>query len=257
MIALARAFGERARAYATSRERNEGDLLQRLLEHLDPVAEETLLDLGAGAGPLALAAAPFVRRTVALDLSTEMLAATRLAFLRAQRPVPPRVAADARRLPFRDGVFDLIGSRDAVRHFGDLPAALAEARRLLSRGGRLGIADVARWGEPATDAVIAALEALHAPAPVVLLDAGEWRAALGAAGLRVDWIEEPLYERAEGRSLIQWMAEAGAAQETFERAKRLLLDAPPLARENLRVLEHGTDVNWHPPRLLAVAKRIA
>lgn len=43
--------------------------------------------------------------------------------------------ADALRLPFRDGSFDVVAFSSVLHHIGDRGAALAEARRVLSPGG--------------------------------------------------------------------------------------------------------------------------
>lgn len=47
------------------------------------------------------------------------------------------VCGDAHRLPFRDGAFAVVTSKDTLEHFGEPWVALAEARRVLIHGGRL------------------------------------------------------------------------------------------------------------------------
>jgi ubiquinone/menaquinone biosynthesis C-methylase UbiE len=78
------------------------------------------------------------RRIVASDLSPEMLAEGR-------ERIERRVAADFRRLPFRDGSFDaLLCLYDAVNYclsLADLRAFFSEASRVLAPGGTL-LADV-------------------------------------------------------------------------------------------------------------------
>lgn len=80
-----------------------------------------------------LAAGP--RRFVGIDLSVTILrgARRRHADLRA-------AGADVRRLPFADGVFDVVVSNSTLDHFAsatDIPASLRELRRTLRPGGEL------------------------------------------------------------------------------------------------------------------------
>lgn len=48
-----------------------------------------------------------------------------------------RVLCDMHRLPFRDGSFDVVAATATLHHSPDLPALLAEARRVLKPGGLL------------------------------------------------------------------------------------------------------------------------
>lgn len=250
-------FDDRARTYAFSAELVEGDTRHRLLEHLDPIVDETLLDVGSGPGSFARTAGPFVGRVIALDLSRVMLGALALESRRAGRLVPPRVQADACELPLRDACVQLVSCRHAARHFADVRAFLREAARVMAPGARLGVVDAALTGEAEDDAVLAALEALRGPGAPRLLGEDAWREALGATpGLRTEWVEAPHYEREAGRSLLAWMAEAGASTDAFERAKGLLLGASAATRQRLGVLAHGDDVQYHPPGVVAAAKRV-
>jgi demethylmenaquinone methyltransferase / 2-methoxy-6-polyprenyl-1,4-benzoquinol methylase len=103
-----------------------------------PVAR--VLDVGCGTGDLARLVARRYRTAeiVGADFTPGMLANAR----RRGRRVPEgrRVAlarATALRLPFRDGAFDLVTNAFVARNLADLPAALAEMRRVLRPGGVL------------------------------------------------------------------------------------------------------------------------
>jgi cyclopropane fatty-acyl-phospholipid synthase-like methyltransferase len=58
---------------------------------------------------------------------------------------------DYRRTHFADGSFDVVWALESVCHAPDKRAFLAEARRLLKPGGRLGIVEYFRFGRPYSD----------------------------------------------------------------------------------------------------------
>ncbi len=108
----------------------------QVLHAVDVRAGETVLDLAAGTGtssePLVAAGA----RVVACDFSLGMLRTGRGA-----RPTLPFVAGDAMRLPFADASFDAVTMSFGLRNVADVPAALAELRRVTRHGGRVVICE--------------------------------------------------------------------------------------------------------------------
>jgi ubiquinone/menaquinone biosynthesis C-methylase UbiE len=259
---IARHFGAHAREHAAGRLHAEGQTRVMLLEHLEPVMDETLLDLGSGPGHTALAFAPYVRRVIACDLAPPMLHAAALGARRLAVDGEPvavleRVAADAHDLPFRDRALDLVTVRAAAHHFADLERALAEIRRVLRRGGRLGIADpTVPDDDPRQAEFIRALERLRDPTTTRLHSPGEWRVALEAAGLRVDFAESPVWELADGRSLVEWISHVGGSSAVFAEARAMLLALPGPMQRSLRVQAAGEDVRFDLPRVVMTAKRI-
>jgi len=250
------AFDARASSFALWSELVRGETRHRVLERLEPVADEVLLDLGSGPGAMGRAAGPFVKRVVLCDVSPAMLRAAGLESRRAERLVPPRAAGDACSLPFRDGSFDLIACRHAARLFASPQHAAAEMHRVLRRGGRVALCDVMATGDAGVDHVLRALEALLAPCPVTLHTPSEWGEQLAHAGFRRDWDDQPLVELEAGRSWIEACARCGVAQAACNDGKRLLLDAATETRQALGVLAHGTDVVYHPPFGIVSATRV-
>jgi SAM-dependent methyltransferase len=121
-------------------------VLQRrtTLELLRLQPGERVLDVGAGPGFLAAEMAAAVGadgRVLAVDPSTEMRA------LAAARHLPPGAApvehleGNAIALPVPDGSVDAVTSTQVYEYVPDVPAALAEARRVLRPGGRLLVLD--------------------------------------------------------------------------------------------------------------------
>jgi arsenite methyltransferase len=115
------------------------------LQALALQAGERVVDVGSGPGLLAAEMAAQVGpagRVVGLDLSDSMLALSRerrgdLATSKCLR----FLKADAARLPFADGTFDVAVSTQVYEYVPDVPAALAEVYRVLCPGGRVLILD--------------------------------------------------------------------------------------------------------------------
>ena len=251
----ARQFGAHAREYAVSRAHTEGATRLMLLEHMEPVADEAMLDVGSGPGPTAITFAPYVARAVTFDVAPEMLHAARLGARRAGVPNLDTVCGDAHRLPFRDRAFGLVTSRACPHHFTDIRAAVAEMARVLAQGGRLGIADGTVPDDPGIDAFVNRLDTLHDPTTVRNYSAREWRGFCEGAGLRVDFVDDYAVEIPEGRSLLEWLARSGCSSTVAAECRRMLLDAPISVREWLRVREAGEDVMFELPRVVVVATR--
>ena len=108
--------------------RVKADMMRRMLA---PGRGETVLDLGCGAGKMALHAAAGGARPAGLDVAPFFLA-------RAAREVD-LVRGDLRRLPFRKGGFPRAYSLDVLEHLDEtgVREVLLEARRTLGPRGRL------------------------------------------------------------------------------------------------------------------------
>ena len=114
-----------------------------------------VLDLCCGSGDLCFLAEELGARTVVgVDFTLPMLDVAK----RRRRETSPRgpgreegrrrpqfVQADALRLPFSDGSFDVLTIGYGLRNVADIPAALSEMRRVLAPGGRAVVLD---FGKP-------------------------------------------------------------------------------------------------------------
>jgi demethylmenaquinone methyltransferase/2-methoxy-6-polyprenyl-1,4-benzoquinol methylase len=119
------------------------------LEALDLQPGERVLEVGFGTGNEIIDLAGKVGpggRVDGIDISPGMLAVTqrKLADKHLTTPVELQVA-DARRLPYADGVFDAAYSSFTLELFpdDDLPVVVAEVRRVLRARGRFGVVSMA------------------------------------------------------------------------------------------------------------------
>jgi ubiquinone/menaquinone biosynthesis C-methylase UbiE len=107
-----------------------------------------VLDVATGTGDAALAASPRTGangRVVGVDLSIPMLREAQAKARGSPHPIE-LIAANAQKLPFVDGAFDVVLCLFGLMFFPDRGAALQGFRRLLRPGGRL---VVTTWGTPA------------------------------------------------------------------------------------------------------------
>jgi demethylmenaquinone methyltransferase/2-methoxy-6-polyprenyl-1,4-benzoquinol methylase len=113
---------------------------RRTVTSLGLAPNSLVLDLAAGTGDLCRELDRQGHRAVGVDLSFGMLAhATTSA---------PLVEADALCLPLSDGSVDGAVSGFALRNFVDLPRFFGELGRVVRRGGRIALLDVAQPTNP-------------------------------------------------------------------------------------------------------------
>jgi len=106
---------------------------------------QRVLDVGAGDGNLALAAARRDAEVIACDLSETMVERGRARTRAVGGDIDWRIA-DAQGLPFSDESFDCVASSFGVIHAADPRRASYELDRVVRSGGRIGIAAWAPTG---------------------------------------------------------------------------------------------------------------
>jgi ubiquinone/menaquinone biosynthesis C-methylase UbiE len=195
-----------------------------------------VLEVGCGVGAvLAVLGQEFPGvRLVGVDIEPKQLEFARGHLERAGVEAT-LVEADARALPFDDESFDHVWMMWLLEHIADAPAALREARRVLTPGGRITAIEVdystarAVPSTPAVDVLIRAM--VHAMA------ASGW----SDAGTRLPgWLAETGFrEIDEGERTVWWeggdlASQARYAADVLESALDALGQAPGTAEEELR-----------------------
>jgi SAM-dependent methyltransferase len=130
-------FGATAALVAEHAQAQIEEVREQLRTFVLPNGDERALDVGTGAGTLALALAPLVREVVGVDVVPELLES-------ARRAAPANVTfveADATGLPFEDESFDLVCCRRTLHHVARPELAVAELTRVTRRGGSIFVDD--------------------------------------------------------------------------------------------------------------------
>ena len=119
-------------------------LRDEIIARADPRADDDSVDVGSGTGLLSLVLAERVEHVWALDISPAMCEYLRAKSASAGLANVQCAVASAVSLPLVDGSADLVVSNYCFHHLsdGDKRRALAEARRVLRRGGRLVFGDM-------------------------------------------------------------------------------------------------------------------
>ena len=130
------------RTYATG-----GRLAREILAD-GPVAGRRVLEVGAGSGRDLLALSRAGAIGWVLDYSPASLALVQRQAREQGVPVL-LVQADALRMPFRDGAFDVVFHQGLLEHFRDPVPLLRENARIAARGGRV-VVDVPQTWHPYT-----------------------------------------------------------------------------------------------------------
>jgi SAM-dependent methyltransferase len=155
-------------------ERGHEQVLAKLTKALGraPGRYARSLEIGAGTGyfSLNMLRAGMIGEATCSDISPGMLATLEANARRLDLEVRTR-PADAERLPFPDGSFDLVLGHAVLHHIPDLPRAFAEFERVLAPGGTLLFAgEPSRYGD----------RLAGVPKRMAVALAPLWRRAIGA-----------------------------------------------------------------------------
>lgn len=172
-------FARAASLIAAQQDARAADLAARVQSFVLSRGDERAVDVGCGAGALALALAPHVQHVVGVDRVPELLA---LARERAPTNVD-FVEGDATRLDFEDYSFDLGGTLRTLHHVARPELVIAELTRVTRLGGRLLIVDQLAPADPLEALALDAFERARDDSHTRLLSESDLRQLFEANGL--------------------------------------------------------------------------
>jgi SAM-dependent methyltransferase len=178
-------WGSRSTEWAEFQEHLFRPVYEAVLEKLQVRSGVAYLDVGCGAGLAALMASERGARVSGFDASAVMLQ-----IAKSRLPQSRIEEGDLETLPFADDSFDAVSGFNSFQYATNPGKALAEARRVVRKGGLVAIVT---WGPPEgmpAASLVAALRPLMpspppgAPGPFALSDEAALRGFAEGSGLQ-------------------------------------------------------------------------
>ncbi len=247
-------YARQAERYAESSLHRRGESLDTVRRLAAASGEDTVLDLGTGAGFTAFAVAADAGRVIAADLTPEMLEQARR--LARERDLEAEVAwtlAAAESLPFADDSIPVITCRYASHHFHDLPRALRELARVIQPRGRVVLCDVVAPEAPGLTELMNELEQVRDPTHIWDYPLSQWRQELlPAAGLEV----RDVVRGKNPQLFSEWVHRAGTPPEAVQRLVQMFTAASEEARRAFEVRREGAEIifSWPNATILATKR---
>lgn len=111
-----------------------GEMLLEVLERLSPVEGKFFLDVGCGAGGLAIAFTKRSSATVAFDVDLKYLKVA-TAWGREEGVELNLLVASGESMPFKSEAFDFVACSDVIEHLNNPSKMVGEVARVLKKGG--------------------------------------------------------------------------------------------------------------------------
>lgn len=114
-----------------------------LFDVLTPNSDQDFLDIGTGTGRMLEILAGHIRQGWGVDLSSDMLAIARAKLEKGGHANCGVRQGDMYQVPFSAETFDLVSIHQVLHYAGEPNRAIAEATRVLRKGGKLCVIDFA------------------------------------------------------------------------------------------------------------------
>jgi ubiquinone/menaquinone biosynthesis C-methylase UbiE len=217
---MADRFARTADLVAARQDERAAALAEEVRSFVVPRGDERAIDVGTGAGALALALAPLVREVVGVDRVPELL--DRARERAAGFPNVEFVEGDAERLPFDDASFDLAATLRTLHHVARPEVVLAELVRVTRPGGAVLVVDQIAPADPLAALAVDRFERARDAGHTRLLPEIDLRQLFEANGLTL--VRER--RRTERRPLDAYLDLAGCTGDAREQAAALAPEGP-------------------------------
>jgi ubiquinone/menaquinone biosynthesis C-methylase UbiE len=211
-------FTRQAVAYAANPSIADPERIARLVQAVSPMADARVLEVATGPGYVAMGFAAVAREVVGIDLTEAPLA---IAEQRRQEQGLHNVRfqlADAARLPFADGEFDVVVCRLAFHHFAEPPRMLSEMVRVCAPHGTVAVEDIVVSEHPARAAYQNRFENLRDPSHTAAFSLSALLGLFAEAGLELEHVSTGHLHQVVER----WMANAQTPAERAVEVRRLI-----------------------------------
>lgn len=207
--------------------------ISRILEIAQPEKDDLVLDLVTGLGHVARAFAPHVDRVDAIDPDGAILKGAEVLVENEQRKNIKLMDGSPYELPFRDGTYDIVTARMALRHLGNPLNVIREAHRVLKPSGKFIIAD--SLAPSHTDLqgflknLISSLDRSH----IRSFTLAELEDMLGIENFEIDLIE--IYPK--HNDFGAWTEKLSIDESSIRMITMMLRNASDRAKRHFRVIE--------------------
>lgn len=231
-----RQFSPRAAAYVASAVHAAGEDLDQLRSFAAAHRFARALDLGCGGGHVSFAMAAHVASVTAYDLSAAMLAAVAAEAAARGLGNIATCQGEAEALPFADAWFDFAATRYSAHHWLDVPAALAQAHRVLKPGAPLLVMDAVAPDNVLCDTFLQTIEMLRDPSHARDYSVPDWLAMLSAAG----FAPQAPQRRRVHIDFASWIARMQTPKVQADAILALIAQAPDRVRTHFALEADGS-----------------
>lgn len=214
-------WGAQARDWAANQEGMQGPIYDAVFDALGVTTGTKLLDVGCGAGLAALLAAQRGAAITGLDASAPIID-----IARERVPGGDFRVGEIEDLPFADATFDVVTGFNSFQYAADPVAALREATRVVTPGGRIAMAVWGRREDCEHAVTLAAIGACLPPpppgaaGPFALSERGRVEGLMRQAGLtpRHDGEVDCPFDYADDDSAWRALRSSGPAERAVRHA---------------------------------------
>jgi ubiquinone/menaquinone biosynthesis C-methylase UbiE len=208
-------FTRQANDYAAAPAIRDAEHLRKLVEIVAPPRDARVLEVATGPGHVAMAFAAVCREVVGIDLTDAPLKiAEKMRSERGITNVSFQKGDVESRLPFEEGVFDVVVCRFAIHHFAEPEKVIAEMARVCRTDGLVAIEDLIASEQPERAAYYNEFERLRDTSHTSALAMSELVRMMGAAGLEILRFTSHGYRVA----VSQWLKTAHTSPERAAKA---------------------------------------